>query len=74
MNNKKSALGTKAYPLGMLIVGLLFMPLGIFRFPGFIVVSLLYLFIGMRGLSAPVGRKSKKKADDRSDKTQLESL
>ncbi len=50
------------------------MPLGIFRFPGFIVVSLLYLFIGMRGLATPTDRKSKKKADDRSDKTQLESL
>ena len=63
MGKKLRALGEKAHPLFMLVVGLFFIPLGIFRYPAFIVVGILYIYIGTRGL-----------LDKGSDKTQLKRL
>jgi hypothetical protein len=65
------ALGARAYPVGMLIVGLLFIPLGIFRYPAFILVGVVYVGIGWRGLSSPSAKSLPSKS---SNKTQLESL
>jgi hypothetical protein len=55
----------------MLVVGALFILLGVYRYPAFIVVGLLYLFIGLRGLRLPIRSRP---GLGQSDKAQLESL
>ena len=65
------ALRAKAHPVSMLIVGMLLMPLGVYLYPAFIIVGLLYLFIGLRGFRMPARHGAK---SARSDKSQFESL
>lgn len=71
MNSKARRLAGKINPIGMLVVGILFILLGVFRFPAFVIVGLLYVFIAVRGLSLP---KTTKLVNKTSDKAQFESL
>ena len=66
-----NALKNKAYPVSMLLVGMAFIALGISRYPAFLIVGALYIFIGSRGffLSDLSGSNP-----EQSDKSQLESL
>ena len=40
----------RIYPLALLMVGIAFVPLGILRYPAFLVVAVLYMYIGIRGM------------------------
>ena len=71
MNSKARSLAGKINPIGMLVVGTLFLVLGFARYPAFIVVGVLYVIIALRGLPFP---KTKNLVKKDSDKAQLESL
>jgi uncharacterized membrane protein YeiH len=71
LSESGGAFRKKAYPLAMLLVGFLFISLGVFRYPMYIVVGGLYVTIGIRGLSFQGKLKLPK---TKSNKAQFESL
>lgn len=67
-------MAARVYPLALMMVGIAFIFLGFMRYPAFVVVAVLYLFIGARGLVRAGNGQAEVATDEVSDKTQLESL
>lgn len=66
-----NALKSRAYAIGMLLIGLGFITLGVQNYPAFLVVGLFYVYIGLRGFRLAPRRANPVPI---SDKAQFESL
>ena len=67
-------MAARVYPLALMMVGVAFIFLGFMRYPAFVGVAGLYLFIGARGLVRASHGEAEAAKHQVSDKTQLESL